>query len=224
MKNTFIFLIILLLAASQSYSQRTDIKYDYYSSGEKQNMYTCINGIPSGPYKAFYKNGHIKAVGNYEYGKLDGVYAVFTEHGDTAHTLLYDLGKVWSKKVFYQEYPDFTYLPISKKGFVIIKDGTPVELDKNTPDGLLEQVYDNQSLKNTYFIWDKGARKEYELPKPDGTLETILTGALPGIYEWKDKKKHFVRALTKEEREGRNNDEILRLLDKLNKNNKTNQD
>ncbi len=211
-------LLILTLTNFSGFSQTIKTRKNYYKNGQIQYIYTCNNGIPDGSYKSFYNDGKKWAVGNYNYGKLDGNYTVFTNKGDTAYTMIFDIGKVWTKKIFYQEYPDFTYQPISKKGFITVADGTPVVLDTNTPDGFLEQTYDEVMLHEDFFIWQNGQRKAYEFPKADGTIETIYSGPMPGIYEWKNKNKSFVRPFTKEEQDGKNNDAILKLLKKFNTN------
>lgn len=208
--------LLLTLAYINGFSQAVKEQKQYYDNGQIHYMYASYNGIPDGPYKSFYRSGKQWSVGNYLYGKLDGKYIVFTEKGDTAYTMFFDEGQVQSKKVFYQEYPDFSYQEISKTGFITVAEGKPVVLDKNTPDGLLEQTYDSDISAEEFFIWEKGQRKKFEFPKPDGTIETIYTGPMPGVYAWKNKSKNFIRPFTKEETDGKNNDEILKLLKKFN--------
>ena len=191
---------------------QTEVKKTFYKNGETQFSYTYQNNVLNGPYEGFYENGTKWSEGHYLNGQLEGIFIVYTPNKDTAYIEYYSTGQVWMKIVYYQEYPDYSYKLISKNGFVCVKNGESVALDKNTPDGFIEQSFDSQTFIERNYIWKKGKREEIELPKPNGTIEKVLVGEKPGVYELKNKKKVFIRPLSEDDKKESNNPELIRLL------------
>lgn len=199
MKQLFL-LFLLPVFGSIAVAQNNETRKSYYPNGKVQFEYTYVNDIPEGPYKAYKQNGEIWSIGNYTKGQLSGDFTVYAKSNVIARKDTYRNGQLWEQTVFYQEYPDYTYKRISKTGYVSVRNGESVTPDKTTPNGFIITEYDPVTFAEQHYVWTNGKKASLALPKPDGTRETIHTGSDPGVYEWKKKKRVFIRPLNESDK------------------------
>lgn len=91
----------------------------------------------------------------------------------------------WQKNVPGQR-PE--YLFVSENGFIIYDKNQTIVLDENTPDNLIEKVYENREWKN--YIWKDGKRNPYIFCEEDGHYSDY--DAISGVkteYKWENCKK-----------------------------------
>lgn len=79
------------------------------------------------------------------------------------------------------------FLFVSKEGFTIYDELNPIVLDKNTPDNVIEKVWENNEMKS--YIWKNGKREPHLHCEKDGAYRDDLNDGTIIEYHWKDCKK-----------------------------------
>lgn len=81
------------------------------------------------------------------------------------------------------------YLFVSKEGFVIYDKEKSVVFDKNTPDNIIEKVWESGEMKS--YIWRNGKREPYTHCEEDGVYGEFVNG-VKTEYRWENCKKIII--------------------------------
>jgi hypothetical protein len=82
-----------------------------------------------------------------------------------------------------------SYLLVDKNGFVIYDKYNPVKLNENTPDNIIETVWEDEEMKS--FIWKNGKKEPYPLCEEDGYYTEFVKG-IKTEYRWENCKKIMI--------------------------------
>jgi hypothetical protein len=174
MLNKTIYILVTLFILSACKSIEPKIKY-YEKDGEQwyqKNIY-CY---PKGKYPSTKGKRKLAKVQQYK------------------GTQLYE------SIVYYEFWPNGESKFVSKDGFYKFKNGkNQLFIDSIViPDNIIVQTLDSINNIVTYY-YRNGKQELYIQGKMDGIKETIYEGDKPGVYEWKNGEKIFIRELNSNE-------------------------
>jgi len=162
LKRIFYYLVIsqLILIISCSNNQVDGLRQWKNSSGEVYLERTYKDGVLHGPWRSYYDNGQTWSEGNYENGKMNGLEKTYTPSGELAVESHWKRNQLFEKKIYWQVLPNSksNYLLVSKEGYYTVRNGIPVKNDKNTPNNIIEKIYNREKEEFEYFIWKKGTK------------------------------------------------------------------
>jgi uncharacterized protein len=169
MKNSVLFIFILLAKISHSQDEGKGLFTTYYSikSIETQG-YLDKNGEKDGVWKEFYKSGELHAVKNYKSGLLNGYFLILNKDGDTTQLANYENDKLHGKLTEYgskgnkTEEKDFKNGKLDGVHIIYYKEG-PVNEKINYMNGKL-----NGKLETFYPDGKPLAVQQYDMDKPIG--------------------------------------------------------
>ncbi len=148
-----VFFLTIQGCQGQTKNGKEELKF---SNGKVEFEYNYKNGILNGSYKAFYENGQLRAEGQYLNGSLNGRFKTYTKEGKLATEEEWKSSTLFNQRIFWQPIPfnDKVFLFVSDVGFVRVKNGVYVELDKSTPDNIMEESFEGE-----IYIWKNGRKQ-----------------------------------------------------------------
>jgi hypothetical protein len=157
--KSIIVLTLLFIIPSCHGQQKNGKEELKFSNGNVQFENNYKNGVLNGPYKAFYESGKLRSEGQYLNGYLNGIFKTYTKEGRLATEEEWKSSSMFYQKIFWQPIPfdDQNFLFVSDTGFVRMKNGRFVTLDKSTPDNIMEDSFEGE-----IYIWKNGEKKSYK--------------------------------------------------------------